>query len=98
VLRDRLRLPLGPASNRPPRRGHVPVPPADFLALRADGDPAPHGPETTRLHPRKEWAGRVRPVPFQTALDLLVRARLRAALHSQVAARGFRACRDLTRR
>jgi len=42
--------------------------------------------------------GRVRPVPFQTALDLLVRARLRAALHSQVAVRGFRACRDLTRR
>ena len=63
VLLDRLRPPLGPASNRPPRRGPVPVPPADFLALRADGDPAPRGPETTRSHPRKEWVGRVRPRP-----------------------------------
>jgi len=76
----------------------VPVPPADFLALRADGDPAPHGPETTPLHPRKEWVGRVRPVPSQTALDLLVRARLRGVLHSKAVAREFRACRDLTRR
>jgi len=98
VLLDRLRPPLGPASNRPPRRGPVPVPPADFLALRADADPAPHGPETTRLHPRKEWVGRVRPVPSQTALDLLVRVRLRGVLHSKAVAREFRASRDLTRR
>lgn len=97
-LPDRLRRPLGPPSNRPPPLGPVPVPPADFLALRADGDPAPRGPETTRSHPRKEWAAHVRRVPSQMAPDLLVRARLRAALHSRAVAREFRACRDRTRR
>lgn len=97
-LPDRLRQPLGPASNRLPPRGHVPVPPADFLALRADGDPAPRGPETTPSRPHREWVGRVRRVPFQTAPDLLVRARPRAALRSRAVARASRACRDLTPR
>ena len=41
---------------------------------------------------------RVRRVPSQTAPDLLVRARLRAALHSRAVARAFRACRGRTRR
>jgi hypothetical protein len=93
-----LRQPLGAASNRLPPRGHVPVPPADFLALRADDDLAPRGPETTPLRPHKEWVGRVRRVPFQTAPDLLVRARPRAALRSRAVARAFRACLDLTPR
>ena len=94
-LPDRLRQPLGPASSRLPPRGHVPVPPADFLALRADGDPAPRGPETTPSRPHREWVGRVRRVPFQTAPHLLVRARPRAALRSRAVARASRACRDL---
>ena len=97
-LPDRLRQPLGAASNRLALRGHVPVPPADFLALRADGAPAPRGPETTPSRPHKEWVGRVRRVPFQTALDLVVRARPQAALRSRAVARASRVCRGLTPR
>jgi hypothetical protein len=97
-LPDRLRRPLGAASNRLALRGHVPVPPADFLALRADGALAPRGPETTPSRPHKEWVGRVRRVPFQTALDLVVRARPQAALHSRAVARASQVCRDLTPR
>ena len=66
--------------------------------LREDADPVPPVRETTRSHPRKEWAAHVRRVPSQMAPDLLVRARLRAALHSRAVAREFRACRDLTPR
>jgi hypothetical protein len=88
----------GVPRNRPLPRGHVRVPPADFLVLREDADPVPPVRETTRSHPRKEWAAHVRRVPSPTAPDLLVRARLRAALHSRAVAREFRACRDLTRR
>jgi hypothetical protein len=96
-LPDRLRQPLGAASNRLPPRGHVPVQLADFLELRADGDLAPRGPETTPSRPHKEWVGRVRRVQFQTAPDLLVRARPQA-VRSRAVARAFRVCRDLTPR
>jgi hypothetical protein len=98
-LPDRpLRQPLEVASNRLPPRGHVPVLPADFLALRADGDLAPRDPETTPLRPHKEWVGHVRPVRLQTAPDLLVRGRPQAALRSRAVARASRACRGLTPR
>jgi len=98
-LPTRLRQPLGLASNRPPPRGHVPVPRADFLALRADGDRAHRGPETTRSHPRREWASRVRRVLVQMAPAL--RARVRPPVgerRCRVLVRGSRVCRGPTRR
>ena len=81
-----------------PRRGHVRGLLEGFPALRVGAVLAPHGRATIRSHPRKEWAGRVRRGPVQTAPERPHPDRLLAALQCLVVVQAFLACRGPTRR
>ncbi len=81
-----------------PRRGRVRGLLEGFPALRVGAVLAPHGRATIRSHPRKEWAGRARRGPVQTAPERPHPDRLPAALQCLVAVQAFLACRGPTRR
>jgi hypothetical protein len=94
------RPPLGSTRGQLHRRDRVPVLPADSRALLARplGVPEPRALATTRSLPRKEWVSRARRVPVQMAAGPLHRVRLLAGLRCRAVVRGYRACRDPTRR
>ena len=81
-----------------PRRGHVRGLLEGFPALRVGAVLAPHGRATIRSHPRKEWAGRARRGPVQTARERPHPDRLPAARQCLVVVQAFLACRGPTRR
>jgi hypothetical protein len=81
---------------RLPRRGPVPVPPEDFLGLRALllGVREPRVLAITRLPLRREWVSRARHAQVPTAADLQQRVPPLAAARRQVVVQGCPACHD----
>jgi hypothetical protein len=81
---------------RLPPRGPVPVPPEDFLGLRARllGVREPRALAITRLPPSREWVSRARRVQGPTAAGLQKRAPQLAAARRQVVVQGCPACQD----
>jgi len=81
---------------RLPRRGPVPVPPEDFLELRARplGVREPRVLAITRLPLRREWVSHARRVRVPTAAGLQQRGPQLAAARRQVVVQGCPACQD----